>query len=62
MIPARKFGFDLVVDAIGSNDIKWGCNNVILMFERPEEADSEEVDKFLEFFEPPADTPWKLPV
>lgn len=62
LIPARKFGFDLVVDAIGSNDIKWGCNNVILMFERPEEADSEEVDKFLEFFEPPADTPWKLPV
>ena len=62
LIPARKFGFDLVVDAIGSNDIKWGCNNVIMMFERPGEADSEEVDKFLEFFEPPADTPWKLPV
>ncbi|KAK1745252.1 hypothetical protein QTG54_004543 [Skeletonema marinoi] len=62
LIPARKFGFDLVVDAIGSNDIKWGCNNVILMLERPGEADSEEVDKFLEFFEPPADTPWKLPV
>lgn len=62
LIPARKFGFDLVVDAIGSNDIKWGCNNVIMMFERPNESDSEEVDKFLEFFEPPADTPWKLPV
>ena len=60
LIPARKFGFDLVVGAIGSNDIKWGCNDVILMVERPDEADREEVDKFLEFFEPPTDTPWKL--
>jgi len=60
LIPARNFGFDLVVDAIGSNDIKWGCNNVIMLFERPDEADREEVEKFLEFFEPPADTPWKL--
>lgn len=60
MIPARKFGFDLVVGAIGSNEEKWGCNNVILMVERPEEADSAQVDRFLEFFEPPADTPWKL--
>ena len=62
LIPARRFGFDLVVNAIGSNDEKWGCNNVILMFERPDEANSEEVDKFLDYFEPPADTPWKLPV
>mmetsp|Transcript_10778 Transcript_10778/g.23878 ORF Transcript_10778/g.23878 Transcript_10778/m.23878 type:complete len:211 (-) Transcript_10778:289-921(-) len=60
MIPARRFGFDLVVNAIGSNDQNWGCTNVILMVERPGEADSEEVDKFLEFFEPPGDTPWKL--
>lgn len=59
MIPARKFGFDLVVQAIGSNDQNWGCNNVILMVERPGEADPEEVDKFLKFFEPPSDTPWK---
>lgn len=62
MIPARKFGFDLAVDAIQSNDVKWGCNNVILMVERPEESEREDVDKFLEFFEPPPDTPWKLPV
>mmetsp|Transcript_47734 Transcript_47734/g.101439 ORF Transcript_47734/g.101439 Transcript_47734/m.101439 type:complete len:212 (+) Transcript_47734:127-762(+) len=62
LIPARKFGFDLVVSAIGSNEEKWGCNNVILMVERPGEADAEEVEKFLAFFEPPADTPWKLPV
>ncbi|KAL3788367.1 hypothetical protein HJC23_009173 [Cyclotella cryptica] len=62
LLPARNFGFDLVVNAIGSNEQKWGCNNVILMVERPGEANKEEVDKFLEFFEPPADTPWKLPV
>ena len=60
MIPARKFGFDMVVGAIGSNEQKWGCYDVILMVERPGEADPEEVNKFLEFFEPPSDTPWKL--
>ena len=53
LIPARSFDFDTVVGAIGSNEAKWGCNDVILMFERPEEADPSEVDKFLEFFEPP---------
>jgi hypothetical protein len=62
LLPCRYFGFDMAVGAIGSNDQKWGCQNVILMVERPGEADSEEVDKFLEFFEPPADTPWKLPM
>lgn len=63
LIPARNFGFDLVVSAIGSNEEKWGCNNVVLMVERPDEIESSEaVDKFLEFFEPPGDTPWKLPV
>ncbi|KAL3787153.1 hypothetical protein ACHAW5_004723 [Stephanodiscus triporus] len=62
LIPARRFGFDLAVNAIGSNEEKWGCNDVILLVERPGEADGIEVDRFLEFFEPPADTPWKLPV
>jgi hypothetical protein len=62
LIPARKFGFDLAVNAIGSNEEKWGCSDVILLVERPGEANRDEVDKFLEFFEPPPDTPWKLPV
>jgi hypothetical protein len=59
MIPARRFDFDTVVGAIVSNDPKWGCDNVILMFERPGEADSSKTDAFLEFFEPPFDNPWK---
>ena len=59
LIPARKFDFDTAVGAIGSNEPKWGCNDVILMFERPEESDPKQVDEFLEFFEPPFDNPWK---
>ena len=58
LIPARGFDFDTTVGAISSNEPKWQCNDVVLMFERPGEADSAEVDKFLEFFEPPFDTPW----
>lgn len=59
LIPARDFDFDTAVGAIGSNDPKWQCNDVILMFERPGEADSAEVDRFLEFFVPPFDNPWR---
>jgi hypothetical protein len=59
MIPARRFDFDTVVGAIESNNGKWGCSDVILMFERPGEADSAAVDKFLEFFEPPFDSSWR---
>ena len=57
LIPARKFDFDTAVGAISSNQPKWSCNDVILMFERPGEADRAETDKFLEFFEPPFDNP-----
>ena len=53
MIPARRFDFDTTVGAIGSNEPKWSCNDVVLMFERPEECEREEVDAFMEFFEPP---------
>jgi hypothetical protein len=53
MLPARKFDFDTAVGAIGSNERKWNCDDVVLMFERPSEADSDAVDTFLEFFEPP---------
>jgi hypothetical protein len=53
MLPARKFDFDTAVGAIGSNERKWNCDDVVLMLERPSEADSDAVDAFLEFFEPP---------
>jgi len=59
MIPARKFNFDTAVGAIGSNERKWNCDDVALMFERPSEADRDTVDAFMEFFEPPYDNPWK---
>jgi len=59
MIPSRKFDFDTMVGAVGSNDPKWGCSDVVLMFERPDEANRAEVDDFMDFFEPPVDNPWK---
>ena len=59
MIPARNFDFDTTVGAIQSNEPKWGCSDVVLMFERPGEADRAAVDTFFEFLEPPFDNPWK---
>ena len=59
LIPCRNFDFDTMVGAISSNDPKWGCNDVVLVFERPGEANSKEVQSFMEFFEPPFDNPWK---
>lgn len=59
LIPARKFSFDTAVGAIASNDPKWNCNDVVLMFERPGEADTAAVNAFMDFFEPPFDNPWK---
>lgn len=60
MIPARTFNFDTVVGAISSNEQKWSCNDVVLMFERPEEANRDDVNTFMEFFQPPWDNPWRL--
>lgn len=59
MIPARKFDFDTMVGAVSSNDPKWSCDDVMIMVERPGEADSSKVDEFMSFFEPPIDNPWK---
>lgn len=60
MIPAVNFDFDTVVGAIGSNEAKWGCDDVVLQFKRPSEANDEDVNSFLEFFEPPGDSVWRL--
>lgn len=59
LLPCTAWDFDTVVGAIGSNDIKWGCDNVVLQFERPGEAKEDEVKKHLEFFEPPFASSWK---
>ena len=59
LIPARSFDFDTMVGAIESNEAKWGCNDVVMVFERPGEADPAKVDDFMSFFEPPFDNPWK---
>lgn len=59
LIPCRGFDFDTMVGAVESNDPKWSCDTVILMVERPDEADPQAVDAFLEFFTPPFDNPWR---
>ncbi|KAL7564177.1 hypothetical protein ACA910_021151 [Epithemia clementina (nom. ined.)] len=59
LIPCRNFDFDTMVGAVSSNEPKWGCNDVVLLLERPAEANSAQVQSFMEFFEPPFDNPWK---
>eukprot|EP00567_Pseudictyota_dubia_P011517 CAMPEP_0197446080 /NCGR_PEP_ID=MMETSP1175-20131217/11125_1 /TAXON_ID=1003142 /ORGANISM="Triceratium dubium, Strain CCMP147" /LENGTH=231 /DNA_ID=CAMNT_0042977143 /DNA_START=70 /DNA_END=762 /DNA_ORIENTATION=+ len=58
LIPAKDLDFDTVVGAIGSNEDRWGCQNVILQFARPGEFDEERVASHLDFFNPPGDSPW----
>ena len=53
LIPATTLDFDMIMGAIGSNEPKWQCKNVILQFMRPDEADDKEVAEFLKFFEIP---------
>ncbi|GFH54977.1 hypothetical protein CTEN210_11453 [Chaetoceros tenuissimus] len=60
LIPAKDLSFDTVVGAIGSNEQKWGCDDVVLMFMRPDEVeDMSKVDAFLDFFNPPGDSAWR---
>eukprot|EP00967_Tisochrysis_lutea_P150158 scaffold289944_cov32-Tisochrysis_lutea.AAC.1 len=60
LIPCVKWTFEMVVGAIGSNEKRWGCDNVILQFARPNDgADDAEIASYLEFFEPPSDSPWR---
>ena len=60
LIPARDLDFDTVVGAIGSNEERWGCRDVILQFQRPGESDEERVAEHLDFFNPPKDSPWRF--
>ena len=60
MIPARDLSFDTVVGAIGSNEMKWGCEDVVLQFERPGEVEDEQAVKdHLAFYNPPGDSAWR---
>jgi len=60
LIPAKDLSFDTIVSAIGSNESKWGCDNVVLQFARPSLVeDEEEIQAHLAFFNPPGDNPWR---
>lgn len=60
LLPAKDLNFDTVVSAIGSNEMKWGCEDVVLLFMRPDEVeDMKKVDDFLAFFNPPGDSAWR---
>jgi len=59
LLPCKGWGFDMVVAAIGSNEARWQCDDVVLQFERPGEADPKEVERHLKFFNPPGDSPWR---
>lgn len=60
LVPCYKWPLETVVGAIGSNQRKWGCQDVILQFMRKSEgADDAAVVAHLDFFEPPLDSPWK---
>eukprot|EP00316_Scyphosphaera_apsteinii_P025294 CAMPEP_0119299350 /NCGR_PEP_ID=MMETSP1333-20130426/1424_1 /TAXON_ID=418940 /ORGANISM="Scyphosphaera apsteinii, Strain RCC1455" /LENGTH=147 /DNA_ID=CAMNT_0007300743 /DNA_START=160 /DNA_END=603 /DNA_ORIENTATION=- len=38
MIDCTRWDFDTVVDAIGSNEARFGCEDVILQFRRPKQS------------------------
>lgn len=60
LIPARDLSFDVVVNAISSNEMKWGCEDVVLQFERPSDVeDRKAVEDHLAFYNPPGDSAWR---
>mmetsp|Transcript_1828 Transcript_1828/g.2735 ORF Transcript_1828/g.2735 Transcript_1828/m.2735 type:complete len:209 (-) Transcript_1828:229-855(-) len=60
LIPAKDLSFDVVVGAISSNEAKWGCDDVVMQFMRPIDVDDpQEVEKYLDFFNPPGDSAWR---
>ena len=60
LLPAKDLSFDTVVNAIGSNESKWGCEDVVLQFMRPHEIINEDrLEEHLSFFNPPGDSAWR---
>ena len=52
-----SFSISPQVGAIGSNNDRYGCEDVVLMFQRADEGKREEIEEFMSFFEPPFDNP-----
>ena len=55
LLPSNELPFDTIMSAIGSNEPKWGANNVVMQFERPGESDPAKVVEYLKFFAIPSD-------
>eukprot|EP00617_Octactis_speculum_P025851 CAMPEP_0185769044 /NCGR_PEP_ID=MMETSP1174-20130828/53335_1 /TAXON_ID=35687 /ORGANISM="Dictyocha speculum, Strain CCMP1381" /LENGTH=161 /DNA_ID=CAMNT_0028453985 /DNA_START=177 /DNA_END=662 /DNA_ORIENTATION=- len=47
LVRADILDFDTIMSAIGSNDPKWRCDNVIMQFQRPSIASADEVAEYL---------------
>ena len=59
LIPCIDLEFDTIMGAIGSNEPKWSCKNVVLQFMRPSEAEEPKVREWLEFFQIPSNNVWR---
>lgn len=59
LIPAIDLDFDTIMGAIGSNQFKWKCKDVVMLMYRPSEADESEMRTFLEFFQIPPNNVWR---
>ena len=55
LLPCIDMEFDIIMGAIGSNEARYRCNGVVMMFMRPAEADEPKVREWLKFFDIPSD-------
>lgn len=55
LLPCIDMDFDIIMGAIGSNEARYRCNGVCMMFMRPAEADEPKVREWLKFFDIPSD-------
>jgi len=55
LLPAVGMDFDTIMAAIGSNEARWKCKDVVLQFMKPDVADKAAVEEYLKFYEIPFD-------
>lgn len=55
LLPAIDMPFDVVMNAIASNEARYQAKDVVMMFMRPSEADEAAAREFINFFEVPYD-------